>query len=110
MVILVLPIPNWPSEFRPQQTTLPAGRRAQVRYAPAATVLKAERKYATTRFDAASVTVQVAVVPLHEGPPHPANNEVASAVAVNVIVRPIPPTVAAQSALQLISPISVLTV
>src|SRR6516225_2278273 len=52
--------------------------------------------------------VQVALVP-HEAPLHPANNEAASAVAVSVIVLPIPPTVAVQSAPQLISPLSVAT-
>jgi hypothetical protein len=34
------------------------------------------------------VTLQVGLIPLHEGPPHPANTELASGVAVNVIVDP----------------------
>jgi hypothetical protein len=81
-----VPVPICPSSFRPQHTTSPAGRSAQLWYAPAATVLNFERKYAIAPLDAPSVTLQVGFIPLHEGPPHPANNELASGVAVNVIV------------------------
>src|SRR5262245_22733744 len=50
------------------------------------------------RLDVPSVKVQVGLVPLHEGPPHPANEEVASGIAVNVIVCPsLSPTGGVQS-------------
>jgi hypothetical protein len=60
--------------------------------------------------DAASVTVQVGLVPLQESPPHPANTEVASGVAVNVIMLLTVATPWMQSEVQFISLLGVLTV
>jgi hypothetical protein len=71
--------------------------------------MKAERKYAITRFDCESVTSHVVLVPLQSGPPHPANDEVESGVAVSMIVLPTDATLRVQSEEQLISPLRVVT-
>jgi hypothetical protein len=70
--------------------------------------LNVERKYAITRVFRLSVTTQVGLDPVQSDPPQPANADNCSGIAVNVIVVPDESPVE-QVALQLISPLGVVT-